>query len=39
MEGQELRELLGLSQKEFDSKRRSVRRRLNEYAKRNPHVG
>jgi RNA polymerase sigma-70 factor (ECF subfamily) len=29
MEGQELRELVGLSQTEFDSKRRYVRRRLN----------
>lgn len=38
MEGQELRELLGLSEKEFDSKRRFVRRRLNSYAERNSHV-
>ncbi|RQH12690.1 hypothetical protein [Bradyrhizobium sp. RP6] len=38
MEGQELRELLGLSEKEFDSKRRLLRRRLNSYAERNPHV-
>lgn len=38
MEGQELREFLGLSQKDFDSKRRFVRRRLNDYAERNPHV-
>lgn len=38
IEGQELRELLGLSQKEFDSRRRLVRRRLNDYAERNPHV-
>jgi hypothetical protein len=29
MEGQELRELVGLTQTEFDSKRRYVRRRLN----------
>jgi hypothetical protein len=39
MEGQELREFLALSQKDFDSKRRFVRRRLNDYAERNPHVG
>lgn len=38
IEGQELRELLELPQKEFDSKRRFVRRRLNQYAERNPHV-
>jgi len=38
MEGQELREFLSLSQKDFDSKRRFVRRRLNDYAERNPHV-
>ena len=38
IEGQELRELLELSQKEFDTKRRFVRRRLNDYAERNPHV-
>jgi hypothetical protein len=38
MEGQELWEFLGLSQKDFDSKRRFVRRRLNSYAERNPHV-
>lgn len=38
IEGQELRELLELPQKEFDSKRRLVRRRLNDYAERNPHV-
>jgi hypothetical protein len=38
IEGQELRELLGLSQNEFDTKRRFVRRRLNDYAERNPHV-
>lgn len=37
-EGQELRELLELPQKDFDSKRRFVRRRLNDYAERNPHV-
>lgn len=36
IEGQELREFLGLSQKDFDSKRRFVRRRLNDYAERNP---
>jgi hypothetical protein len=39
MEGQELREFLELSQKDFDSKRRFVRRRLNDYAERNPYVG
>jgi hypothetical protein len=38
IEGQELRTLLELPQKEFDSKRRLVRRRLNDYAERNPHV-
>jgi hypothetical protein len=38
IEGQELRKLLELPQKEFDSKRRLVRRRLNDYAERNPHV-
>jgi hypothetical protein len=38
MEGQELRETLELPQKDFDSKRRLVRRRLNGYAERNPHV-
>ncbi|WP_154073637.1 hypothetical protein [Bradyrhizobium erythrophlei] len=38
IEGQELRELLQLSQKEFDTKRRFVRRRLNDYAERNPNV-
>ncbi len=38
MEGQELRETLGLSEKDFDSKRRFVRRRLNRYAERNPHA-
>lgn len=38
IEGQELRALLELSQKDFDSKRRLVRRRLNVYAERNPHV-
>ena len=38
IEGQELREFLELSQKDFDSKRRFVRRRLNSYAERNPHV-
>jgi hypothetical protein len=39
IEGTELREFLGLSQTEFDTKRRYVRRRLNAYAERNPHVG
>jgi hypothetical protein len=35
MEGQELREFLGLSQTDFDSKRRFVRRRLNLHFERN----
>jgi DNA-directed RNA polymerase specialized sigma24 family protein len=35
IEGQKLRESLGLSQKEFDSKRRFVRRRLNQHFERN----
>ena len=35
IEGQKLRDLLGLSQKEFDSKRRFVRRRLNQHFERN----
>ncbi len=37
MEGEELRNLLGLSQKEFDSKRRFVRRRLNVQFERDRH--
>jgi DNA-directed RNA polymerase specialized sigma24 family protein len=35
IEGQELRNLLELSQKDFDSKRRLVRRRLNQHFERN----
>ena len=35
IEGQKLRGLLGLSQKDFDSKRRFVRRRLNQHFERN----
>jgi hypothetical protein len=35
IEGQKLRVLLGLSQKDFDSKRRFVRRRLNQHFERN----
>jgi hypothetical protein len=34
IEGEKLRALLGLSQKEFDSKRRFVRRRLNQHFER-----
>ena len=35
MKGQKLRDSLGLGQKEFDSKRRLVRRRLNQHFERN----